>query len=1267
MAITVAEVQVGSQPSANSRALTFDNTPTAWTPALNDLVPFFGGADSAITTLTVPAGWVNLHGGTTYVDGPASSHAGALQYHWVTSGEVSAVTKLYTIANMFSPARAGVSAALVLRGVDTTTPVDTFNTTTGNATTHAIAGLPTVGVGKTVISWVYPDDAVSYTAPAGWTIILSQSTGSAGRSVVVLKRDALSDGSAIAATNISTSVGTGAEYLSITVAFNPIPPPSGSASGSYTWAAGTVSGTRTPKATGAGTYTWAGAATGSAPIVGQNDGVAAGNYTWAATCTGKRTPKGSKTGNYTWAATLLGGQPKRGTAAGSYGWSSSARGLVPYRAEILVAETAAANINSSARAAVFDTEWNPHVRDIVVLVGTASTVATMPSTPTGWTNPLGGTTVLSSDSHTLAVLWRSVTVTEQNTPTRTYTATGMFNASVTGDSVGFVLRGVDPANVVDAIASAIGSGDTTTPHSLPALAGAGLSNDSAIIALVAKDGTGTYTTPADHEQLVTSNTYTGLWAGRRDALAYTGTDVDAVNITPSAGDEYIALTIAFGALPLALGKKYDAGLYEAFQLADEPTNTVSLAGVLASAMNNSAVDARPIINTAIDTASPGDNLVMPDADYYFKGSVSGLLFKADTAGVTLSGTTKEGTVIHTQLSGSPHSVVYFTAGCTNSRVQNLTIAYSSGSIPDMGMRFSDANLAATTYTVNRVNIRNVDISGFSRVGVGGNNTKHILVEDSHIHDATAWDGGGEGYGVLWDGPCATDNWTRNNLIDGDFRHGLLQVDLAHHNLFGGTMDGLPGRLLPDDAPAANECGNELDGARSGAVDMHGEIEYSCEISYNLIHDNTRDGTTISPNGAGIEVGEPPTDETLGGSGHGRSGTQHWIHHNEIFGCPEGIRVMNKSHYVYIEYNWSHDNDDGILFNQTTGYANTGVIRPWILHNLVEGNIYGIRLLNSVTAAWLFDNTVRFNTTYGLYGDVNTQQYVIEGNDIHDNGDGPEDDVVLLSPLGFYDGAEIGESAGDYTWGSSTAGKRTPKASGSGTYTWAFAATGERTPKGSKTGNYTWSSATTGKRVPKASVSANYTWAATATGKRTPKGSKTGTYAWSSIAVGSSPNVGFKTGFALGNYTWSSAGTSATNPFGAVSAAYGWAATVTGRHQSRSALAGAYGWAATAVGATTPMALRSGVGAGGYNWGSTVVGEFDPLSELVGVFGWTSVAAGGDLIATNLRLYEVTQEDRTLPIDAEDRTIFISAVNTNSPVDVESDGRTFRIPAQVGIT
>lgn len=207
---------------------------------------------------------------------------------------------------------------------------------------------------------------------------------------------------------------------------------------------------------------------------------------------------------------------------------------------------------STASPSLTFTGLVPLTNDVVLLVPSSATVLGIvadASMPSGWLNPLGDGVEVNSDAHGICCAWHKVTAAEETAVTTTYTATSMLDASETGNTVGCVIRRVDPNAVVNVFETAFDSANSVTPHVLAGLTSAGSSQPTVtgaiVISCVAKDGTGTYTTPSGWSLLTSSNTNQGKALYAKNALTVASADIAATNVTPSAGDEYASITLAF--------------------------------------------------------------------------------------------------------------------------------------------------------------------------------------------------------------------------------------------------------------------------------------------------------------------------------------------------------------------------------------------------------------------------------------------------------------------------------------------------------------------------------------------------------------------------------------------------------------------------------------------------------------------------------------------------------------------------------------------------
>ncbi|WP_156448695.1 right-handed parallel beta-helix repeat-containing protein [Mycobacterium sp. NAZ190054] len=407
---------------------------------------------------------------------------------------------------------------------------------------------------------------------------------------------------------------------------------------------------------------------------------------------------------------------------------------------------------------------------------------------------------------------------------------------------------------------------------------------------------------------------------------------------------------------------YDAGLKDPFQHADQATGkTLNVRDYGATSSKSSDNDATAI-QKAINAAQAGDVVYIPDGTYHVKSTIT------LKTGVSLIGQSRESTVLTSAFStwsylfSNPHAVIYAAPGVNNLTVSSFTITQASGKIYDAGVR-----LGSESGQVSRIAVKDLFVERHRRFGIFLQNANNILVDGNIIKNASALDGGGSGYGVNIDGSGSHNNWIRHNTIGPVIRHGILIQESAHHNLVEH---------------------NTITGAVSGAIDLHGEDEYSNEIRYNTVADCVRDGTSISANGAGIEIGEYSgvigTDKM-----HDNSGPNNWIHHNVVYNCTCGLRIVNNSNNTWIEDNLFYDNLEAGIKADLAPLEDL-----YIRRNTIYGNGSGI-VLHDVVRAVLEDNTVTDNDKYGLWTNGGVTDYLIAGNIVTGNGT----DIVLGSQNG----------------------------------------------------------------------------------------------------------------------------------------------------------------------------------------------------------------------------------------------------------------------------
>jgi hypothetical protein len=231
---------------------------------------------------------------------------------------------------------------------------------------------------------------------------------------------------------------------------------------------------------------------------------------------------------------------------------------------VSVVATGNAAVSASRSPSVTFASYTPALNDCVIFASGNGANTGAVTAPANWSAPTG---VVASDSHSGAMVYHFVTAAEVSAVTTTYTATNWWNATNTGNVAGIVLRGVDPDIQWDDVATGFSSANAATPHVIPALTNsADIQANSMVLGAIIKDGAaGTWTTPAGWTArgTNTSNVSTVLYT--RDALTTAGVGTSSVNVTPNAGDEYVAFAIAFPETPTA-GAKIDTLVDDAASL-----------------------------------------------------------------------------------------------------------------------------------------------------------------------------------------------------------------------------------------------------------------------------------------------------------------------------------------------------------------------------------------------------------------------------------------------------------------------------------------------------------------------------------------------------------------------------------------------------------------------------------------------------------------------------------------------------------------------------
>jgi hypothetical protein len=322
-----------------------------------------------------------------------------------------------------------------------------------------------------------------------------------------------------------------------------------------------------------------------------------------------------------------------------------------------------------------------------------------------------------------------------------------------------------------------------------------------------------------------------------------------------------------------------------------------------SADNDNRTDERPVIQNAIDTAQPGDEVYLKNGTYNLNtGSTIGkelinLLLRSD---VNLIGESLDGVILKTSFNRNESSVIRV-LGVNNLTIENLTISSTwTGIFPDdpntpnpnaggpsFGIRMGGSTNA---FTYN-VTVQNVTVERFAGHAFQVEEGCHdIAIERCQARDATEIHDGGSGFAINGkdSGPagsktnpfiktifdcyfikidgCTIEGYARDSgsTEHGSIRHGVM-IDYWAHNCLVINCDFRKVKLF--------------------GLDFHGDDEYDNELWKNRISGPSYGGVDIGHNG-----------------GHDKSGPHNWVHENIIDGCSNGIICQYGSNYQLIEKN-----------------------------------------------------------------------------------------------------------------------------------------------------------------------------------------------------------------------------------------------------------------------------------------------------------------------------------------------------------------------------
>lgn len=490
-------------------------------------------ADLVVTATALGEGAVGGIGGNTSVVVATATGAGTVAVSGNEVGVVGAVgggsLSVTATASGTGTMKAQDSAALVVTA-----------SATGSGTVTASGGGAGGGsLSVTANATGVGDTGIQDTASL---VVTASSTGSGVLGTVGAGPDSITaTGSGVgvveafnsgSATVIATATGTGTMHANDSAAL-------------VVTASATGSGVVGTVGTGSLSVTATGSGTGSSGIVNYNGG---GSQTVTATATGTGAVGVVDTASEMLSVTANGTGAGVLGAVGTGSLSVTATGTGVGKVPPVFASGFIRNGFATVQSPTTGTipSYTPAAGDLVTCFVRTATVSPTWTVPTGWTNPLGGTTLEASGSDSLLVIQHVVTSAEQTAGTTSWTLTGLFSAGQTGAVYSCVVRGANSSNPIDTTGVTQSSTATTT-HVLAGITPN--STGSLVIHGIGSSGSGAYSSPPAGTTLEVSSA-AGQNGGAivgRTAATTAGVAIGAANITFAASSQYASITLAIAA------------------------------------------------------------------------------------------------------------------------------------------------------------------------------------------------------------------------------------------------------------------------------------------------------------------------------------------------------------------------------------------------------------------------------------------------------------------------------------------------------------------------------------------------------------------------------------------------------------------------------------------------------------------------------------------------------------------------------------------------
>lgn len=349
--------------------------------------------------------------------------------------------------------------------------------------------------------------------------------------------------------------------------------------------------------------------------------------------------------------------------------------------------------------------------------------------------------------------------------------------------------------------------------------------------------------------------------------------------------------------PAAGANPYGAGLFEddgSLHPEFEPNVVTGRRITVDAELADNGTDDRAAIQAAIDGATFGDEVFLPDGVYNILSATDGEGAIMLKSGVNLRGASESGVVLKVNGPGAAEGILSAYAKDKNTEdivVSNLSIVHAAGTFTN-GIRIAK-NTSFGSGVVRRVQVDHVTVKNANRRAFRVFCASEIMISNSTAMDMVSEE---EGYGfeAMCEGGGKVNSrfivFRNNRALGPKMRHGFIIQDHVHHSLIEGCLT----------------TKNFF-----GAIELHANGEHHIEIRKNIIQDSL---------GAGIKIRRG-------------AGGRNWVHENIIRGAQWGILIETEDNTIESNLLVGFARSDEDLFGI---YASTvkGVV---LQENVIEDN------------------------------------------------------------------------------------------------------------------------------------------------------------------------------------------------------------------------------------------------------------------------------------------------------------------------------------------